>query len=64
MIDDLHNLDHDIHTCLATLKNIQGDIAEVNALCDKYKSEALHYHKAHQVEVMKNNEMVKILGQA
>ena len=33
-------------------------------MSDKFKSEALHYHKCHQAEVMKNNDLVKMLGQA
>jgi predicted RNase H-like nuclease (RuvC/YqgF family) len=46
------------------IKNLQADIAESGALCDKYKSEALHYQKATQSEIMKNNDTTKLLSQA
>jgi hypothetical protein len=43
---------------------LQSAIAETDALANKFKSEALHYQKATQSEVMKNNDTTKLLGQA
>jgi hypothetical protein len=43
---------------------LQKDIAEAAALAEKYKSEAIHYHKGTQAEIMRNNDLTKILHQA
>lgn len=64
VIDDLHNFDNNITNSGSDIKDLQTEIAEINALCDKYKSEALHYHKACQGELMKNNELTKVLSQS
>ncbi len=55
VIDDLHNIDNSITNSVSDLKNLQTEIAEMNALCDKYKSEAIHYHKTCQGELIRNN---------
>lgn len=46
------------------LTNLQKDIAEIGALAEKYKSEALHYYKGGQAENMRNNDLQKTLNQA
>ena len=38
VMDDLHNIDHNIQTSVSDLKGLQTDIAEMNATCDKFKS--------------------------
>ena len=63
-IEDLGVLDGRIMEAHNQIKDLQTDIAETAALCDKYKSEALHYQKATQSEVMKNNDTTKLLAQA
>lgn len=64
IIDDLAILDNRIADAQAQIKSLQADIAEADALANKYKSEAIHNHKATQAEVMKNNDTTKALGQA
>lgn len=64
IVDDLAVLDSRIFEAQTQIKNLQTDIAEADALANKYKSEAIHYQKATQAEVMKNNDTVKVLGQA
>lgn len=63
-IEDIGVLDNRIMDAQHQIKDLQTDIAETAALCDKYKSEALHYQKATQAEVMKNNDTNKLLAQA
>jgi hypothetical protein len=46
------------------LKELQNDLAELSALNDKYKSEAQHFHKANQMEILKNNDLAKTLAHA
>lgn len=46
------------------LISLQKDIAEVGGLSEKFKSEGLHYHKATQAEIMRNNDLTKVLNQA
>lgn len=46
------------------LITLQSDIAEVSALAEKYKSEAIHYQKGTQTESMRNNDLSKVLNQA
>lgn len=36
----------------------------MGGLSEKYKSEGLHYHKATQAEIMRNNDLTKTLNQA
>ena len=43
---------------------LQGDMAEMAALNDKYKSEAMHNQRSAQSEIMKNNDTTKQLAQA
>lgn len=64
ILDDLGALDNMIADSQAQIKDLQAYIAESDALNNKYKSESLHNHKATQAEVMKNNDMTKLLGQA
>lgn len=64
IVDDLAVLDSRIFEAQTKIKDLQTDIAEADALANKYKSEAIHYQKATQAEVMKNNDTVKVLGQA
>ena len=63
-MDDLAVLDSRILDAQGQIKDLQADIAEADALANKYKSEAIHYQKATQAEIMKNNDTVKLLGQA
>lgn len=63
-VEDLAVLDGRILDAQTHIKDLQADIAEADALANKYKSEALHCHKATQVEVMKNNDTTKVLSQA
>mgnify|MGYP003440846138 CR=1 FL=1 len=62
--DDIATLDGRILEAQGEIKNLQSAIAETDALANKFKSEALHYQKATQSEVMKNNDTTKLLGQA
>ena len=39
-------------------------MAEVAGLSEKNKSEAIHYQKSTQAEVVRNNELTKVLNQA
>lgn len=57
-------LDSRILDSQTQIKDLQTDIAEADALANKYKSEAIHCHKSTQAEVMRNNETTKLLGQA
>lgn len=47
-MDDLAAIDRAIADAQTQIKHLQADIAEVSALCDKYKSEAIHLHKSTQ----------------
>jgi chromosome segregation ATPase len=64
IIEDVSNLESQISKAQNDLVNLQTDIAEVSALAEKYKSEAVHYQKATQAEVMRNNDLAKVLNQA
>jgi len=64
IIEDISNLESQISKAQNELVNVQTDIAEVSALAEKYKSEAVHYQKATQAEVMRNNDLAKVLNQA
>lgn len=57
-------LDGRIYDAQNEIKGLQAAIAETEALANKFKSEAVHYSKATQAEVMKNNDLTKCLGQA
>ena len=48
MTEDICNLENEISNAQNDLIKLQGDIAEVNALSDKYKSEAIHYQRSAQ----------------
>ena len=63
-IEDISVLDARIMEAQNQIKDLQSDIAETAALSEKYKSEMLHYQKATQGEVMKNNDTVKLINQA
>lgn len=63
-IEDITVLDNNIGNAQQDIINLQTDIAEVNGLSEKYKSESLHYQRATQTEVMKNNETTKQIAQA
>jgi hypothetical protein len=43
---------------------LHKDVAEVAGLSEKNKSEAIHYQKSTQAEVVRNNELTKVLNQA
>lgn len=47
-VDDLAVLDGRILDSQSQIKDLQADIAEADALANKYKSEAIHNHKATQ----------------
>jgi chromosome segregation ATPase len=63
-VDEIGNLDGQISNAQSELNNLQRDIAEVGALAEKHKSEAIHFHKGTQAEIMRNNDLSKVLGQA
>lgn len=62
--EDIANLEAQTSNAQADLNALQKDIAEVGGLSEKFKSEALHYHKATQAETMRNNDLTKVLNQA
>lgn len=62
--EDIGNLEAQTSNAQADLNALQKDIAEVGGLSEKFKSEALHYHKATQAETMRNNDLTKVLNQA
>ncbi len=64
LIEDIANLEGQGSNAQSDLNTIQKDIAEVGGLSEKFKSQALHYHKATQAEVMRNNDLTKLLNQA
>ena len=63
-VDDIGNLEAQISNAQNELTNLQKDIAEIGALSEKYKAEALHYYKGSQAENMRNNDLQKTLNQA
>jgi hypothetical protein len=63
-MEDIANLEGQASNAQSELIGLQKDIAEVGGLSEKYKSEALHYHKATQAEIMRNNDLTKTLNQA
>lgn len=63
-VEDIAILDNRIFDAQNEIKNLQSDIAETEAAANKHKSESIHYHKATQAEVMKNNDLTKMLAQA
>lgn len=62
-MDEVAGLENEGSNSQSELISLQKDIAEIGGLSDKYKSEALHYHKATQAEIMRNNDLTKILNQ-
>ena len=64
MNEDICNLEVEISNSQNDLIKLQGEIAEVTALSDKYKSEAMHYQRNTQAENMRNNDLEKALNQA
>jgi len=63
-VEDIAILDNRIFDAQNEIKSLQADIAEVDAAANKFKSESIHYHKATQAEIMKNNDLTKMLAQA
>jgi septal ring factor EnvC (AmiA/AmiB activator) len=63
-VEENGNLEAEISNTHGDLTNLQKNIAEVAGLSEKYKSEAIHYQKGTQVEVMRNNDLAKVLNQA
>lgn len=63
-VEDLNNLDGQINVAQNDIAALQNDIASVTALAEKYKSESLHYQRATQNEIMKNNDLAKNISQA
>ena len=63
-MDDMAGIDRAIGDVQAQVKSLQTDIAEVGALCDKYKSESIHMHKSAQAEILRNNDYAKQLNHA
>lgn len=63
-MEDIAGLDAQISNAQNELTSLQKDIAEVTGLSEKYKSEAIHYHKGTQSEIMRNNDLTKVLNQA
>jgi len=57
-------LDNEINNAQNDITALQNDIASVTALAEKNKSEALHYQRATQNEIMKNNDLAKNISQA
>ncbi len=64
LMEDIANLEGQASNAQSELIGLQKDIAEVGGLSEKYKSEGLHYHKATQAEIMRNNDLTKTLNQA
>ena len=64
LLEDIATLEGRASNAQSDLVNLQKDIAEVSGLSEKFKSEALHYHKATQAEIMRNNDLTKVLNQA
>lgn len=60
----MNNLEAQISNSHNELSTLQKDIAEITALAEKYKSESIHYHKGTQAEIMRNNDLFKVLNQA
>lgn len=63
-MDDLAAIDRAIDDAQISIKSLQADIASTAALSDKFKSESLFNHKSTQNEVMNNNNLVRVLGNA
>lgn len=57
-------IDNQINTAQNDIASLQNDIASINAVAEKYKSESLHYQRATQNEIMKNNDIGKNIAQA
>ena len=64
ILEDVGNLENQISNAQNGLINLQKDIAEVSGLSEKYKAEAIHYQKGTQAEIMRNNDLTKVLNQA
>lgn len=62
--DALNELEKHISEELKNLKNLQNDIASLQSLNDKNKSESSHFLKATQLESLKNGDLAKTLNQA
>jgi len=63
-VEDIGNLESQISNAQNDLNKLQKDIAEVAGLSEKSKSEAIHYQKSTQAEIMRNNDLAKVLNQA
>lgn len=61
---DLSSLERNIVEAQKDSKQLQNDIAGLLAQNDKNKSEAAHFLKATQAEIMRNNDLAKTLAQA
>lgn len=64
LLEDIASLEGQASNAQSDLTGLQKDIAEVGGLSEKFKSEGLHYHKATQAEIMRNNDLTKALNQA
>lgn len=63
-VDDIGNLESQVSNAQNDLITLQKDIAEVSGKAQKFKSESIHYHKGTQAEIMRNNDLAKVLHQA
>jgi chromosome segregation ATPase len=64
LMEDIASLEAQGSNAQSDLNGLQKDIAEVGGLAEKFKSEAIHYHKSTQAEIMRNNDLTKVLNQA
>lgn len=62
--DALTELDRLVLDQQKELKALQNDLASLQSINDKHRSELSHFHKASQSEAMKNAEIAKALSQA
>ena len=64
IMDDIASLERSNEDLLSEVNSLNAEIAEASSANDKFKSESLHFHRATQNEVQKNNDLNKALNQA
>ena len=62
--NDIDDISKGTGDTLGRTKDLQHEIAGLQAENDKAKSNILHYQKAQQAEYFKNNDLAKTLVQA
>jgi chromosome segregation ATPase len=61
---DLDNLERSIIEAQKQLKDLQTSLATLAATNNKFKTEASHFQKAMQTEILRNTDIAKSLSQA